>query len=259
MKATTEIAVKNRLTELERVSRFITEFGQRQGLSTRTVGELDLAVSEIVTNIISYAYDDTHEHKIVVRLAVKANDVAVEIEDDGRPFDPVSVAAPPLDLPLEQRPVGGLGIHLVRKLTDAVAYQRLHDKNLLRLRKAASGPAASARSTHMEIGETKTDGIVILVLKGRLDAGTAPQLQQRLVSSIDAGGRRFVIDGRQLDYISSAGLQVLLVAAKRLRPFGGMLVVAELQDQVKDIFDIAGFSSIVSRYGSASEAVAALR
>ena len=71
-----------------------------------------------------------------VRLDIDADSVAAEVIDNGRPFDPTSAPPPDLSLPLEQRPPGGLGIHLMRELMDGLDYRRSGDSNILRLRKA---------------------------------------------------------------------------------------------------------------------------
>ncbi len=110
----------------------------------------------------------------------------------------------------------------------------------------------------MEISEGKKSGVVILSVKGRLDASNAATLEQQLLALIDAGEQRLVLDGAGLDYISSAGLRVLLVAAKRLRSGGGGIALAALRDPVKEVLDIAGFSSIFKLYRTADEAVAAV-
>jgi anti-sigma regulatory factor (Ser/Thr protein kinase) len=131
------IPVRNELAELERVALLIEEFGRRHGLPTRTVFELNLAIDEVLTNIISYAFLDTVAHEIVVRLSTTtpSGTVVVEIEDDGQPFDPTCCAPPDLTQPIDDRPVGGLGIHLVRRLMDSLAYRRQRDKNVLAMRK----------------------------------------------------------------------------------------------------------------------------
>jgi anti-sigma B factor antagonist len=111
----------------------------------------------------------------------------------------------------------------------------------------------------MEISESKKNGVVILSVTGRLDASNAASLEQRLLALIDAGEQRLVVDGAQLDYISSAGLRVLLVAAKRLRSGSGEVALAALRDPVKEVLDIAGFSSIFKVHRTSDEAVVALQ
>jgi anti-sigma regulatory factor (Ser/Thr protein kinase) len=135
MSRATAITVTNDLAELERLSRVVEEFGRAAELSAQVILDLQLAANEIVTNVILHGYDDECQHAIVVRLVANAGEVTVEVEDDGRPFDPSSVPAPRLDLPLEERPVGGLGVHLARRVTDAIEYRRQDDRNILRMRK----------------------------------------------------------------------------------------------------------------------------
>ncbi|HVO23646.1 MAG TPA: STAS domain-containing protein [Candidatus Margulisiibacteriota bacterium] len=110
----------------------------------------------------------------------------------------------------------------------------------------------------MELTEAKKSGAVVLGVNGRVDATNAGVLEQRVLGLIDAGEKRLVIDCAELQYISSAGLRVLLVAAKRLST-GGQLALAALNHQIRDVFDIAGFSSIFQIYPTQADAVAALQ
>ena len=110
----------------------------------------------------------------------------------------------------------------------------------------------------MEIAETKKNGVVVLGVDGRVDASNAAILEQKILAVIAAGENRLVIDCARLEYMSSAGLRVLLVAAKRLSNTG-KLGVAALNNQIRDVFDIAGFSSIFQIYRTPDEAVAALQ
>jgi anti-sigma B factor antagonist len=106
----------------------------------------------------------------------------------------------------------------------------------------------------MEITERRTVEIVTLSLSGKLDTTTAKTFEEKILAQIESGERRFVIDLAQLDYISSAGLRVFVLAAKRLNSTNGKMVLCSLKDPVKEVFDIAGFSSIFSIYGSHDEA-----
>jgi len=119
----------------------------------------------------------------------------------------------------------------------------------------------------MEITERKTADIVTLSLSGKLDTTTAKAFEERILGQIESGDRRFIIDLAQLDYVSSAGLRVFVLAAKRLDSANGKLVLCgfkktvpchtlnRTRDPVREVFDIAGFSSIFSIYGSHDEAI----
>jgi anti-anti-sigma factor len=91
--------------------------------------------------------------------------------------------------------------------------------------------------------------------RGRLDSQSSPLFEQELLQYIESGGGRLLLDFSELTYISSAGLRVILVAAKRMKAVGGRFVLAALNDQVSEVFEISGFSrllDIVPDYDSAA-------
>lgn len=132
---TTTIQLKNNLRELEKLSQVVNEFGEANHLSPKVVYALNLSLDEIITNIIYYGYDNTKEHHIIIRISLKDEELTAEVEDAGRPFNPLEAAKPDLAKPLEERQVGGLGIHLIMNLMDTVEYKRQGNKNLLVMKK----------------------------------------------------------------------------------------------------------------------------
>ncbi len=103
--------------------------------------DVTLAVDELVTNAIGYGCDDG-EHRIDIALRLEGDTLTVEIADDGKAFDPLQVPEPDLSAPAEQHAGGGVGIWLVRKTMDAVAYRRENGRNVVTLAKhAARRPA----------------------------------------------------------------------------------------------------------------------
>jgi anti-sigma regulatory factor (Ser/Thr protein kinase) len=131
---TIAVAIKNDLSEIERLSHIVNDFVTCNHLPSKVAFDLNLALDEILTNVISYGYDGG-EHLINIRGAVADEIITIEVEDDGRPFDPLATPEPDLNAALDERPIGGLGIHLVRKLTDQQEYRRHEGKNLLILKK----------------------------------------------------------------------------------------------------------------------------
>jgi anti-sigma B factor antagonist len=107
----------------------------------------------------------------------------------------------------------------------------------------------------MDITAEKLGDVTLLGIKGRLDASTANKLEEKLLASIDEGERRLALDCSQLDYISSAGLRVLLLAVKRVKGVNGKIVLCALKDQIKEVFDIAGFSSLFPSFATQEEAL----
>jgi serine/threonine-protein kinase RsbW len=135
MREELEIKINNKLSELVRVHQTLAEFGQRHDLAAKAMHDLNLALEEILINIISYGYTDNREHEIKVRLSAQPGEVRAEVEDDGQPFNPLAAPEPDTAQPLEKRTIGGLGIHLVRTLMDGLEYQRQEGRNLLLMKK----------------------------------------------------------------------------------------------------------------------------
>ena len=107
----------------------------------------------------------------------------------------------------------------------------------------------------MDISEDRKADAVVLALSGKLDATTAKTFEDKILGVINSGAQRLVVDLALLEYVSSSGLRVFLLAAKRLQTTDGKIVLCGLQDHVRQVFDLAGFSSILSIYGSRDEAI----
>jgi len=110
-------------------------FAQEQKLPPAVLQATDLSLEEHLTNVISYAYEDKRCHEILVRMEVNAGELLVEVEDDGRPFNPLNRPAVDTSLPLDQKPIGGLGVYLIRRFMEQVDYRREGNKNIFRMRK----------------------------------------------------------------------------------------------------------------------------
>ena len=107
----------------------------------------------------------------------------------------------------------------------------------------------------MEIIENQKEGISIFKLNGRLDSNTSPALEKKLVSAIENGTRNMVIDFENLDYISSAGLRIILKTTKDLKRTDGNIVLCAMQDYVKEVFEIAGFDTFLPIFSTVDEAL----
>lgn len=108
----------------------------------------------------------------------------------------------------------------------------------------------------MEIEEERAQGVQIVAPSGRIDSTTSEALESALARALAAGERRVVVDFDRVSYISSAGLRVLLVAARRLRAEQGTLVLCALGEPVRQVFDLAGFLPLFAIEHTRSEALA---
>ena len=107
----------------------------------------------------------------------------------------------------------------------------------------------------MQISIKTTNDVTVLVFEGKLDTQTSPDAQQQLTQLIEKGEKRFLVNFEKLDYISSAGLRVLLVAAKQLKGIDGELRICSLNEVVGEVFEISGFTTIFKVFGSEAEAL----
>ena len=129
------MVLRNDRHELAAIGERVEQFGAACGLSGDDTAAVNLLLDELVSNIIKYGYDDAGEHRIEVVVQVDGGVLTISIDDDGKPFNPLELPPPDLDLPIEDRPVGGLGVYIVRSLADTLDYRRERGHNLFTLTK----------------------------------------------------------------------------------------------------------------------------
>ena len=134
-----EIVLQNQAKEKARLLAALEAFAGEHHLPAAVLQAADLALEEHLTNVINHGYDDGAVHEIRVRFSNDAGFFHVEIEDDARPFNPL--ARPPVDTsaPLDEREIGGLGVHLMRRFMDELEYRREGNRNILHMTKRISG------------------------------------------------------------------------------------------------------------------------
>jgi serine/threonine-protein kinase RsbW len=128
------LIVGSELRELSRVSAWVHDWARRQRLPNRIAQQLDLCSTEALTNIMTHGSGDAAAHcSIFLRLGWQGEDVALEVEDEGRPFDPLQARNPAHASSLDDAQVGGWGIPIVRHFSDGVHYRREDGRNRLTL------------------------------------------------------------------------------------------------------------------------------
>ncbi len=138
-----DLVIKSDFEELSGLCLKINDFLDEQQLSPRVVYGVNLALEEVLTNILKYGYDEpTKDHDISVQLEVTGPGIVLKIVDDGHKFDVEQAPEPDTTIPICDRDVGGLGIHLVRNMLDSLRYSREQGKNILEI--TIKGEAASS-------------------------------------------------------------------------------------------------------------------
>ena len=247
------------LGQVAGVGAAFAEFADAHAVPAAIRRSLSVALDDLLNNTIAYGFAGREGGEVRVEVELRADRLCATLTDDGRPFNPLDTAAPDTGLSVEERQVGGLGIHLVRRMMDEVGYQRRGDHNVVTLAKLLTGRSAAGRrgGRSMDITTRTQNGVTLVAFAGKLDSNTSPQAQQALDALLAAGARKMVVDFAALDYISSAGLRVLLGTAKRLSAggAGGALRLFGLNETIREVFDISGFSTILAVFATEAEAL----
>ena len=136
-----EIALANELREIVAAAAKIDAFCEEQELAPEIAYAVNLSLDEILTNTISYGFDDDEPHRIEISVRREADSLVVVIVDDSAPFDLSATPETDVEATLEDREVGGLGLFLVHQMMDTVEYERVDGCNVVTLTKsmAATG------------------------------------------------------------------------------------------------------------------------
>jgi serine/threonine-protein kinase RsbW len=129
------IQVAADVKEIERLNKLVRQFGELHDVPSRTLYAVNLALDELVTNVILYGFKEAAGQTVSVQISTADSELVAAVVDDGQEFNPLEAPAPDLNAPLEDRKLGGLGIHLVRSLMDHVSYERTGSQNVLTIRK----------------------------------------------------------------------------------------------------------------------------
>lgn len=129
------LSAANDLGEIGRLAELVDSFCADNGLGEAVAHAFNLSIDELLTNTISYGYDDTETHQITVTLTAFGDRMTATIQDDARAFDPTQSETPDIEADLDDRPIGGLGLFFVREMMDEISYERVGAFNRITLTK----------------------------------------------------------------------------------------------------------------------------
>ena len=133
MKEGCKLCLSNDIEELNKLEPFLNDFFEREDLDKSILPQLDLALEEALTNVIMYAYPENEKGMAELTLEVVDGRIGATLADNGTPFNPLQCEEANLDVSLEERQIGGLGIHLIKEIMDEVEYVHEEGRNVLRL------------------------------------------------------------------------------------------------------------------------------
>lgn len=131
------IVLSNDLKELERLGAFLSSLSGTMDMDDQTLFQVNLVCDELVTNIILYGYppEEARMHTIRIDMGLVPDGWELRITDRGVPFNPLLKSSPRVDLSVEDRSIGGLGIHFVKQVMNDIVYERLNEENILMMKK----------------------------------------------------------------------------------------------------------------------------
>jgi len=144
MKTIFERTITNELHSLESLTNASTNFLEDNSVDPQAVYRINLALEELITNVIKHGYDDYDPHEIAVRLEVREEVILATIKDDGHEFNPLEKTVNPRQESLEERPIGGLGLKLIKKMLSEMIYRREGDWNILEVKMLRKLPIGTA-------------------------------------------------------------------------------------------------------------------
>ena len=135
------LILANSIDEIGVAAEAIEQFCADHGVPADALFKINVVVEEILTNVIMHGFTDTDRHEILLTIANDCGQIVVEVADDGVAFDPLQAPPPDLTSAIEDRKIGGLGIHFVRTMMDGAAYRRENGRNHLTIRKRYASEA----------------------------------------------------------------------------------------------------------------------
>ena len=137
---------------VDRVNTAFGDFADAHALPDAVRRSVSVVLDELLSNTLSYGLPD-HGGEVIVDIELQPDRLVITISDDGRPFDPFALPPPDTTLSIEDRPIGGQGVHLVRRMVDDLSYHRRSDRNVVVLTKRLGGDATAGHSEREAGGE----------------------------------------------------------------------------------------------------------
>jgi len=237
----TDRVFKRSFDSIRDIADFTSEVFRREQIDLRILSAVDLALEELFTNVVKYSR--TTEATVRIDVARIPGGVEVTLTDFGVDrFDVTQAPEVDVTVPIEQRKPGGLGLHLIRQMVDALDYH--YDEKSRQGKTTFRKTIADRRRRPRTGGEVLAidfgaDGVVVIV--GRLDAAQCAAAQ----SFLDRVEGPVTLDCSRLEYISSAGLGVVVQVYKRLNAAGQALRIVNLRPKVRNVFTYAGLHRLL--------------
>ncbi len=247
-----QLRIRGVLDQVSVACDFVVQQAREAGLDERAIHHCYLAVDEACTNIVEHGYT-SNCLDCVIDLVCRQdeNGLTIIIMDDSPAFNPMRRSDPDPKTPIHDRALGGWGIFFIKKLMDRVTYTYEDSRNRLVMFKKMVKPTSAAPLPDLplpwSLGVTAlSEKIWMITPSGRLDAIQSGSLETSLLAQIEAGHNWLILNLSEVDYISSAGLKVLVSVWQRVRDQKGDLALAALKPRVREVLEMIGLDLVIS-------------
>lgn len=232
-----------------KVYEFVKNFMVSIGVSENLYTNLLVAVEEIFVNVSCYAYPNGVGN---ISISLEYNKISkiitIIFKDSGIPFDPTRKSQPDIKASPEKRKIGGLGIFMVKKISDTMEYSYLNNQNILSITKKI----INREMDTLEIYKTREQNKVTYNIIGRLDTQTSPDLQDEVDKTFEETEKEYgnkialFLNFAEVEYLSSAGLRTVLYIKKRIDTMvESSLKILNVSPNVMEVFNMTGFSDFL--------------
>ena len=254
-----DVRIRSDVSDIGIVRDTLDDAARDLGIPVPALTQLQVALDEVLSNVIKYSWGDGGEHELLVRISVHSDRVDLEVFDDGGEFDP-TIAPFPARMPGSDRSrPGGLGIHMIRKLVDRFTYERIDGRNHTRLSKTCevgkAVPGSNKRMSALSIGQTRAEGVCIVTLSGRIDSTNANDVMALLLRLLSSGEKSILVDLGAVLYLTSAAFRALLVATDKAAHQAAKFALCSLAGHARELFEMAGLLDVFAIHGSRDEAL----
>lgn len=243
---------------------FVVEAARRAGLDERAVYHCQLAVDEACTNVIEHGYQMNGAEQAIDILCRKEDGrFSIIISDDSPPFNPLLQADPDPNQAIEDREPGGWGVYFIKKVMDEVFYQHDASRNNLvmvkRMNERVKDSKVREHQPRMVSAVAPMPGLWVVTPHGRMDGDLSKNVEQIIHAKGQEGSRAFILDMSDVDYVSSAGLKVLVRLWQQIGEAGGHLLLAGLHARVREVLEIVGLDMVFTVYETVESAISDYR
>lgn len=238
-----EIFFISKPEEITRVIHFFESVGGMLRIPPSMIMRISLALEEAIANIIKHAYPPGELHEITLKISAGEDDVLVfSLIDDGIAFDPTLIEETDVTLPWEKRVLDGLGIFMIRKIMDEIAYECSGKHNCLVMKKKVNMKVEPEKTMDMNI--CKIEGTTIVAIEGRLDTASTRDFDMKIQPLTNESKPEIIINCENLTYICSAGIRSFIMLQKSVVRNNGQLVLEAMTPDIYKIFEMTGCTSI---------------